>query len=153
MKSIEFDSQLTFTRKMFLDYITLWIQLITTMEYSNSFVRCYPFSDTIHLGPRKCCDNMSLVSALHHNLKCHTCLLRKDIPVGTVPIFPANENADEHFANNHIISCLICKLKIFHPPLAKDKASAHTTECIVKATFNLSRPYVYTNCLETIWLK
>ena len=95
---------------------------------------------------------MTLVSALVHIFKCHTCLHRRDTPDGVAPIFPADKCADEHFTNNHIITCLICTTAIFHGTWSKDKAKTHIAECIMKATYNASRPYVCTHCLDTLWL-
>ena len=72
----------------------------------SDFIRCSPFSDDYYEGPKPCCDKMYLVPVLSHSFKCQTCLLRKDAPEGVAPIFPANECADEHFTNNHTLSCL-----------------------------------------------
>ena len=126
---------------------------MTMMENIDNFIRCHPFSDAPYTGCKQCCNKMALVLALTHNFKCHTCLHRKDTPEGIAPIFPADKCTDEHFGNNHIITCLICRSKVFHGTWSRDKASVHITECIVKATYNLSRPYVCTYCLETLWLK
>ena len=65
---------------------------------------------------------MTLVSALVHIFKCHTCLHRRDTPDGVTPIFPADKCADEHFANNHIITCLICTTAIFHGTWSKGQS-------------------------------
>ena len=69
---------------------------------------------------------------LTHSFKCQTCLLRKDAPEGMAPIFPGNECDDEYFANNHILICLVCQLKIFQGICSKHKASGHISECVVK---------------------
>ena len=34
----------------------------------------------------------------------------------------------------------------------KTKPKTHIAECIMKATYNASRPYVCTHCLDTLWL-
>ena len=119
----------------------------------DDFVRCYLFSSVLYLGCKKCCNRMSLIPVLSNSFKCQTCLLRGDTPVGVAPIFPANECVDEHFANNHIIIHLVCQLRNFQGTWSKDKALVYNSECIVKATYNLSKPYVCTSCLQTLWLK
>ena len=91
---------------------------------------------------------MYLIPVLSHSFKCQTCLVRRD-----VPIFPATECADEHFANNHIIICLVCQSRNFQGTWSKDKALAHISQCIVKATNNSSKPYICSYCLQTLWLK
>ena len=96
---------------------------------------------------------MNLVSVLNHSFKCQTCLMWRDAPVGVSPIFPANECANEHIANNHIIICLICQSKNFQGTWCKDEAFTHISDCIVKATYNTSRPFVCTSCLQTLWMK
>ena len=123
------------------------------MEDIDDFIRCYPFSSVLYAGCKQCCNKMSLVPVLSNIFKCQTCLLRRDTPTGVAPIFPANECADEHFANNHIIICLICQSRNFQGTWSKDKALAHISECIVKATYNFSKPYICTSCLQTLWLK
>ena len=79
---------------------------------------------------QKCYNKMSLVPVLTNSFKSQTCLLRRDVPAGMAPIFPANECADEHFANNHILICLICQSRNFQGTWSKDKALAHISECI-----------------------
>ena len=79
------------------------------MEDFDDFIICHPFSEEYYDRCKQCCDNMSLVPVLGHSFKCQTCLSRKDAPEGVAPIFPANECANEHFANNHILICLVCK--------------------------------------------
>ena len=123
------------------------------MAYVDNLTRCHPFSDTIFTGRKFCCNDMFLIPAYTHSLKCQTCLLRNDTPQGVAPVFPANKCADEHFANNHVISCLICATTVFHATWSRDKAQQHVTECIAKATYNNSRPYVCTRCLQTLWFK
>ena len=39
--------------------------------------------------------------------------MQRDAPVGVSPIFPPNQCANEHIANNHIKVCLICQSKSF----------------------------------------
>ena len=51
---------------------------------------------------------MNLIPVLSHSFKCQTCLMQRDTSAGLAPIFPANEGADEHIANNHMIICLVC---------------------------------------------
>ena len=34
----------------------------------------------------------------------------------------------------------------------KTKPKTHIAECIMKATYNASQPYVCTHCLDTLWL-
>ena len=41
---------------------------------------------------------------------------------------------------------------VFHGTWSKDKAKTHIAECIMKATYNASQPYVCTHCLDTLWL-
>ena len=65
---------------------------------------------------------MSLVPVLTNNFKCQTCFLRRDAPADLAPIFPGNEWADGHFANNHILICLICQSKNFQGTWSKEKA-------------------------------
>ena len=123
------------------------------MEDIDYFIRCHPFSSVLYAGHKHCCNKMSLVPVLSNSFKCQTCLLRRDTPAGVAPIFPANECADEHFANNHILICLICQSRHFQGTWSKDKAKAHISECIVKATNNFSKPYICISCLQTLWLK
>ena len=122
------------------------------MQNIDTHVRCHPFSNAPYVGCKHCCHEMTLVSALVHIFKCHTCIHRRDTPDGVAPIFPADKCADEHFANNYIITCLICTTAIFHGTWSKDKAKTHIAECIMKATYNASQPYVCTHCLDTLWL-
>ena len=96
---------------------------------------------------------MNIVSVLNHSFQCQTCLMWGDVPVGVSPIFPAYECANEHIANNHIIICLICQSKNFQGTWCKDKAFTHISNCIVKATYNTSRPFVCMSCLQTLWMK
>ena len=42
-----------------------------------------------YVGCKHCCHEMTLVSALVHIFKCHTCLHRRDTPDGVTPIFPS----------------------------------------------------------------
>ena len=95
---------------------------------------------------------MNLVSALNDSFKCLTCLMQRDAPVGESPIFPPNQCVNEHIANNHIIVYLICQSKSFQGTCCKDKAFTHTCDCIVKATYNTSRPFICTSCLQTLWI-
>ena len=83
------------------------------MENIHDFIRCHLFSNTLYVGPKHCCNKLSLIPVLTHSFKCQTFLRRKDTPEGVSPIFPANECANEHFANNHILICLICQSKVF----------------------------------------
>ena len=119
----------------------------------DDFIRCYPFSSVLCAGYKQCCNKMSLVPVLSNSFKCQTCFLRRDTPTGVAPIFLANECADEHFANNHIIICLVWQSRNFQGTWSKDKALVYISECLVKATYNLSKPYVCTSCLQTLWLK
>ena len=96
---------------------------------------------------------MNLVSALNHRFKCLICLMQRDALVGVSPIFPPNQCANEHIANNHIIVCLIFQSKSFQGTWCKDKAFGHTSDCIVKATYNISRPFVCMSCLQILWIK
>ena len=116
-------------------------------------IRCHPFSDALYPGPQRCCNSMALVPAVTHSLKCHTCILRKDVPAGVIPLLPADKCAEEHFANNHVISCLICASYIFPPQTSQTKTTLHVSECIARATYNSSRPYVCTSCFRTLWFK
>ena len=95
---------------------------------------------------------MNLVSALNHSFMCLTSLMCRDTLVGVSPIFPPNQCANEHIANNHIIVCLICQSKSFQGTWYKDKAFTHISDCIVKVTYNTSRPFVFTSCLHTLWI-
>ena len=76
-------------------------------------------SDVTHFQQFFMLDTNSVVTrclwspVLSNSFKCQTCLLRRDTPTGVTPIFPANECADEHFANNHILICLICQSRNF----------------------------------------
>ena len=79
------------------------------MENFDNLIRCYSFSSKIYTGRKQCCNQMNLIPVLNNSSKCQTCLMQRDTPVGVVPIFPANECAYEHIANNHIIVCLICQ--------------------------------------------
>ena len=83
------------------------------MEDIDDFIRCCSFSTILNAGCKQCCNKMSLVPVLTNSFKCQTCLLRRDAPAGVAPIVPANKCADEHFANNHILICLICQPKNF----------------------------------------
>ena len=112
------------------------------MENIDQFNRCYPLSDSFCGAHKYCCNNTSLFPALVHNFKCVTCFLRKDTPSGVIPFLPADESANEHFANNHVLLCLICQSQIFSGPLSKLKAFLHITDCIDKTTYNSSRPYI-----------
>ena len=105
-------------------------------------------SDVIHfhqffvLDANSAVAQMNLISVLSHSLKCQTCLLWRDAPAGVAPIFPANECANEHIANNHIIICLVGQSKNFQGTWCKDMAIAHISDCIVKATYNTSKPFI-----------
>ena len=96
---------------------------------------------------------MNLVSALNHSFKCQTCLMQRDALVGVSPIFPPNKCANEHIANNHIIICIICQSKSFQGTWCKDKTFTHISDCIAKATYNTSRPFICMSCLQTLWIK
>ena len=117
------------------------------MANFQNITRCYPFSSQPFQGRLFCCNTMNLVSALNH-----TCLMRRNTPPGVSPIFPPNHCAYEHIANNHILVCLICQSKIIQGTWCKDKAFTHNSLCIVRATNNTSRPFVYTSCLHTLWI-
>ena len=116
-------------------------------------VQCYRFSDVARAAQTKCCDNMSLQSALEYNLKCLTCQLHKDVPQNTIPIFPANSLADIHLLNNHLIVCVICTVHAFRQVWGKENVNKHVMDCIIRVTNNTPRPYICTNCLQTIWLR
>ena len=79
--------------------------------------------------------------------------MQKDTSTGVTPIFPANEYADEHIANNHIIIFLVCQSKNVQGTWCKDKAFTHISDCIVKPTYNASKPFACMSCLQTLWLK
>ena len=115
------------------------------MDIFTNSTRCYPFSSQPFQGRLICCDKMNLVSALNHTFKCLTCLMRKNAPTGVSPIFPPNHCVNEHIANNHILVCLICQSQIFQGTWCKDKAFTHISLCIVRATYNTSRPFVCTS--------
>ena len=70
--------------------------------------------------------------------------------IGVPPIFTPNQCANEHIANNHIIVCLICQSKSFQGTWCKDKAFTYISDCIVKATYNTSRPFTCTSCFHTL---
>ena len=123
------------------------------MEDIDDFIRCYPFSTAHYVGHKQFCNKLSLIPVLTHIFKCQTFLLRKDAPEGKAPLFPGNLCGDQHFANNHILICLICQSKIFQGTWSKDKALAHISVCFVKSTYNLSKPYICTFCLQSLWLK
>ena len=57
------------------------------MQNIDTHVRCHPFSNAPYVGCKHCCHEMTLVSALVHIFKCHTCLHRRDTPDGVTPIF------------------------------------------------------------------
>ena len=116
-------------------------------------VKCYRFSDVACVAQKQCCNNMSLRSALDYHLKCITCKLRKDIPAGAIPIFPSNSDSEIHLSNNHLVVCVICSVRGFRQVWGQENVRKHVTECIIRATMNASRPYICTNCLQTIWLK
>ena len=120
-------------------------------NFKNS-TRCYPFSSQPFQGCLVCCNKMNLVSALDHTFKCLTCLMRKNTPTGVSPIFPPNHCAHDHIANNHILVCLICQSQIFQGTWCKDKVFTHVSLCIIHATYNTSRPFVCTSCLNTLWI-
>ena len=71
----------------------------------DNITRCHPFSSQLYQGCTYCCNTMNLVSVLNHTFKCLTCLMQRDAPTGVSPVFPPNQCANEHIANNHII-CL-----------------------------------------------
>ena len=119
--------------------------------FKNS-IRCYPFSSQPFQGRLLCCNKMNLISALDHTFKCLMCLMRKNAPPGVSPIFPPNHCANEHIANNHLLACLICQSQIFQGTWCKDKAFTHISLCIIHATYNTSRPFVCTSCLNTLWI-
>ena len=119
--------------------------------FKNS-IRCYPFSSQLFQGCLVCCNKMNLISALDYTFKCLMCLMRKNAPPGVSPIFPPNHCANEHIANNHLLACLICQSQIFQGTWCKDKAFTHISLCIIRATYNTSRPFVCTSCLNTLWL-
>ena len=120
------------------------------MANFQNIIRCYPFSSQPFQGRLFCCNTMNLGSALNHTFKCLMCLMRRNTPTGVSPIFPPNHCAYEHIANNHILVCLICQSKIFQGTWCKDKAFTHISLCIVRATYNTSRPFVCTSCLHTL---
>ena len=124
------------------------------MENKISMIKCFPFSDAAYLGQRRCCPQMTLVSALKFSLKCQTCLLRQDCPDEAAPILlNEDECLNEHFANNHVIICLICAKTVFHEIWSRQKANLHVTDCITRALYNTSRPFVCTRCLQTVWFR
>ena len=118
----------------------------------DNFTRRHPFSSKFYEGRKYCCNTMNLVSALNHGFKCLTCLMQRDAPVGVSPIFPPNQCANEHIADNHVIVCLICQSKSLQGTWCKDKAFTHIFDCIVKATYNTSRPFICTSCFQTLWI-
>ena len=122
------------------------------MANFGNITRCHPFSSQIYQGCPHCCNTMNLVSALNHTFKCLTCLMQRHALTGVLPIFPPNQCANVHIANNHIIVCLICHSKSFQGTWCKDKAFTHISDCIVKATYNTSRPFICTSCLHTLWI-
>ena len=73
------------------------------MANFDNITRCHPFSSQFYQGRTYCCNAMNLVSALNHTFKCLTCLMQRDALTGVSPIFPPNQCANEHIANNHII--------------------------------------------------
>ena len=111
------------------------------------------FISFFYVGCKQCCNQMNLISILSHSFKCQTCSMGKDTPLGVAPIFPANECADEHIANHHIIICLVCQSQNFQGTWCKDKAFTYISDCIVKATCNASKPFVCTSCLQKLWMK
>ena len=123
------------------------------MANFDNFIRCSPFSSNSYAGHRYCCNQMNLVSVLNHSFKCQTCLIGRDAPVGVSPIFLANQYANEHIANNHIIIYLICQSRKFQGTWCKDKAFTHISDSIVKATYNTSRQFVCISCLQMLWIK
>ena len=60
------------------------------MQNIDTRVRCHPFSNAPYVECKHCCHEMTLVSALVHIFKCHTCLHRRDTPDSVTPIFPAD---------------------------------------------------------------
>ena len=111
-----------------------------------------PFSDATHPGRKDCCMKRFLESALEHPLKCQTCILCKDVPNEVAPLITVN-NANMHLLNNHLVVCLICTNKAFLQVWKLEQTNLHVTDCIAKATYNQSRPYVCTSCLQTMWFK
>ena len=122
------------------------------MANLENITRCYPFSSQKYQGGLYCYNTINLVSALNNTFKCLTCLTRADAPPGVSPIFPPNHCAYEYIGNNHTMVCLICQSKIFQGTWCKNKSFTHITHCIVQATYNTSGPFVYTSCLDTLWI-
>lgn len=118
-----------------------------------AFTKAHPFSNVTYFGRKRCCNEMNLVSAIDNTFKCETCRMRGDHPTGVAPIFPADACAETHLANNHILICLICNEMVFHRIWDKTKSYMHAGQCITRALYNDSRPFVCTRCLKTTWLK
>lgn len=123
------------------------------MAYSTELIKCEPFTDRVLPNQQVCCRKMKLVPIMNNPLQCRTCHFRRTTPKDVIPIFPANQCADEHIANNHTILCLICSHAVFHAVWIKEQINTHVTECVQKATIGLSRPYICTKCFSTMWLK
>ena len=66
-----------------------------------------------YVGCKHCCHEMTLVSALVHIFKCHTCLHRRDTPDGVTPIFPADKCVDEHLPITTLLPVSSAPLQYF----------------------------------------
>ena len=118
------------------------------MQNINTRVRCHPFSNAPYVGRKHCCHEMTLVSALVHIFKCHTCLHRRDTPDGGCTYFSRQINVLMSILQITILLHVsFVQLQFFHGTWSKDKAKTHIAECIMKATYNASQPYVCTHCL------
>ena len=123
------------------------------MESTSQLIRCQPFSDYPTESQQTCCSKMNLLPAVNNPLHCKTCHIRKIVPKGVAPIFPANYCADEHISNNHTIVFLLCTQATFQTVWSKQIVNSHVTECIQKTTIGVSRPYVCISCYKTLWFK
>ena len=66
------------------------------MESTSQLIRCQPFSDYPTESQQTCCSKMNLLPVVNNPLHCKTCHIRKIVPKGVAPIFPANYCADKH---------------------------------------------------------
>ena len=120
------------------------------MQNIDTRVRCHPFSNAPFVGCKHCCHEMTLVSALVHIFKCHTCLHRRDTPDGVTPIFPADKCADEHLQIITLLHVSICTTAIFHGTWSKTKLKHILLNVLCKQlTMHLNHmfvPIVWTPC-------
>ena len=119
------------------------------MDLSSNITRCHPFSDTLYVeagSKQECCTNMNLVSATLHSIQCYTCKVRKCMPSGVKPILTCDKKVlSHHTVNNHILICNICS-QIIQPELTShEKVNDHVTQCVIRSTYNTSRPYICTS--------